>query len=251
MKRDANKLARELVRDGINATAIHSDRSQGEREQALADFKEGRATVLVATDIAARGLDIEELPYVINYELPYTPEDYVHRIGRTGRAGIAGEAISFMAADETKNLADIEKLLKRAIPRLDLPAGFDGEDRHSRSPRHGEREEHTSRGRPSRASRSDEREERPSRSAARGERDARGSRGARQGEREQRSTQSKAHAQQPPAASDFDFNKPYEPAPASDAKGAPDAGSLPFRGRPKRPTAALLGGTAEHRKSHK
>ncbi|MGZ5146928.1 MAG: DEAD/DEAH box helicase, partial [Burkholderiales bacterium] len=141
MKRDANKLARELVRDGINATAIHSDRSQGEREQALADFKEGRATVLVATDIAARGLDIEELPYVINYELPYTPEDYVHRIGRTGRAGISGEAISFMAADEAKNLADIEKLLKRTIPRLDLPTGFDGEDRPGRAAHPRDREE--------------------------------------------------------------------------------------------------------------
>ena len=106
MKRDANRLARELVRDGINATAIHSDRSQAEREQALADFKEGRATVLVATDIAARGLDIEQLPFVVNYELPYTPEDYVHRIGRTGRAGLPGEAISLMAADEVKLLAE-------------------------------------------------------------------------------------------------------------------------------------------------
>jgi ATP-dependent RNA helicase RhlE len=250
MKRDANKLARELVRDGINATAIHSDRSQGEREQALADFKEGRATVLVATDIAARGLDIEELPYVINYELPYTPEDYVHRIGRTGRAGIAGEAISFMAADEAKNLADIEKLLKRTIPRLDLPAGFDGEDRHSRSPREPGREARTSRGRPASTSRSSEREERPSRSAAQGERDARPPRGPRPAEREHRSA-TKPYAHQQPAASDFDFSKPYEPAPASEDKAASDAGMLPSRGRPKRPTAALLGGTPDHRKSHK
>jgi len=117
MKRDCNKLARELVRDGINATAIHSDRTQAEREQALADFKEGRATALVATDIAARGIDIEELPFVINYELPFTPEDYVHRIGRTGRAGMPGEAISLVCPDEHRLLADIEKLLKRAIPR--------------------------------------------------------------------------------------------------------------------------------------
>ncbi|MEK6594782.1 MAG: DEAD/DEAH box helicase, partial [Pseudomonadota bacterium] len=124
MKRDANRLARELVRDGINATAIHSDRTQAEREQALADFKEGRSTALVATDIAARGIDIEELPYVINYELPHTPEDYVHRIGRTGRAGLPGEAISLMCKDEEKMLVDIEKLLKRSIPRQ-LAEGFD------------------------------------------------------------------------------------------------------------------------------
>ncbi|HEY9448058.1 MAG TPA: DEAD/DEAH box helicase, partial [Burkholderiales bacterium] len=117
MKRDANRLARELVRDGIAATAIHSDRTQGERELALQEFKDGKATVLVATDIAARGLDIEHLPYVVNYELPYTPEDYVHRIGRTGRAGLPGEAISLMCPDETKSLAEIEKLLKRTLPR--------------------------------------------------------------------------------------------------------------------------------------
>ena len=147
MKRDANRLARELVRDGINATAIHSDRSQAEREQALADFKEGRAAVLVATDIAARGLDIEQLPYVVNYELPYTPEDYVHRIGRTGRAGLPGEAISFMAPDEARLLAEVEKLLKRQIPRVELPAGFDGAERESRSPRHeAKREERAPRG---------------------------------------------------------------------------------------------------------
>src|SRR5689334_19875863 len=158
MKRDANRLARELVRDGINATAIHSDRSQGEREQALADFKEGRATVLVATDIAARGLDIEQLPYVINYELPYTPEDYVHRIGRTGRAGMPGEAISFMGADEAKLLGDIEKLIKRPIPRLELPAGFDAHEHREPSRRGIDREE--------RAPRSSSRSERDGRSHA-------------------------------------------------------------------------------------
>jgi ATP-dependent RNA helicase RhlE len=137
MKRDCNKLARELVRDGINATAIHSDRTQAEREQALADFKEGRATALVATDIAARGIDIEELPFVINYELPFTPEDYVHRIGRTGRAGMPGEAISLVCPDEHRLLADIEKLLKRAIPR---ETAGDVEERPRRA-RHGEERE--------------------------------------------------------------------------------------------------------------
>ena len=122
MKRDANRLARELVRDGIAATAIHSDRSQSERELALADFKQGNATVLVATDIAARGLDIEQLPFVINYELPYSPEDYVHRIGRTGRAGLPGEAISLVSPEETRLLGEVEKMLKRKLPRMEAPA---------------------------------------------------------------------------------------------------------------------------------
>lgn len=117
MKRDANRLARQLQQDGILATAIHSDRTQLERTQALDDFKQGKVTTLVATDIAARGLDIEELPYVINYELPHTPEDYVHRIGRTGRAGLPGDAISLVSPDEAKLLEDIERLLKRKLPR--------------------------------------------------------------------------------------------------------------------------------------
>jgi ATP-dependent RNA helicase RhlE len=243
MKRDANRLARELVRDGINATAIHSDRSQGEREQALSDFKEGRANVLVATDIAARGLDIEFLPYVVNYELPYTPEDYVHRIGRTGRAGMTGEAIAFMAADETKLLAEIEKLLKRSIPRLELPSGFDGEDRGARTGRAPEREERGS----SRGGRHDrERESRPSRgshaSSSRSERP----------ERERR-PHAPAHAHKPstPGSSDFDFSKPYEPSVKKPSTEGEDASTLPHRGRPKRPTAALLGGSPDHRKSHK
>jgi ATP-dependent RNA helicase RhlE len=230
-KIDANRLARELVRDGINATAIHSDRSQAEREQALSDFKEGRATVLVATDIAARGLDIEQLPYVINYELPYTPEDYVHRIGRTGRAGQSGEAISFMAADEVRLLADVEKLLKRPIPKLELPAGFDGEERPARAPRHGEREEHGSRG----GARHSEREARPARTPRPPEREHRPS----------TSSHAKPSAHKQPSASDFDFSKPYEPS-ASASKAQPEDAGLPARGRPKRPTAALLGG-----KSHK
>ncbi|HUO44993.1 MAG TPA: DEAD/DEAH box helicase [Burkholderiales bacterium] len=136
-KRDADRLARELVRDGIDATAIHSDRSQAERMKALDDFKNGAVGVLVATDIAARGLDIEELPFVINYELPYTAEDYVHRIGRTGRAGSTGEAISLVSRDEIKLLEDIERLLNRRLPRQPLPEL--GADRkrakpHGRSP---------------------------------------------------------------------------------------------------------------------
>jgi ATP-dependent RNA helicase RhlE len=128
MKRDANRLARQLQQDGIATTAIHSDRSQQERTLALDEFKQGKVTALVATDIAARGLDIEELPFVVNYELPYTPEDYVHRIGRTGRAGLAGDAISLVSPDETKMLEDIERMLKRTLPRAPA-AGFADERR--------------------------------------------------------------------------------------------------------------------------
>ncbi len=213
MKRDANRLARELVRDGINAVAIHSDRTQAEREQALADFKQGKSTALVATDIAARGLDIEELPYVVNYELPYnTPEDYVHRIGRTGRAGLPGEAISLVSPDETKMLADIEKLLKRSLPRVTAP-GFGREPAatHHRT---------------------------------------------RTGFHERRERKAQPERGIPAAAvnynpeSVFDFSKPYEAAP--DAKlPVQHSLTLPARGRPRRPTAALLGGVPASHKPKK
>jgi ATP-dependent RNA helicase RhlE len=112
----ASRLAYKLAKDGIAAVAIHSDRTQGERTQALAEFKEGRTQVLVATDVAARGLDIEQLPFVINFDLPGVPEDYLHRIGRTARAGLTGEAIALMAEDEREKLGAIEKLLKIKLP---------------------------------------------------------------------------------------------------------------------------------------
>ncbi len=114
-KISATRLARELLRDGFSCSALHSDKSQLERTQALAEFKDGKLQLLVATDIAARGLDVEDLPHVINYELPHNPEDYIHRIGRTGRAGQPGEAISLVAPDEEELLASIEKLLKARI----------------------------------------------------------------------------------------------------------------------------------------
>ncbi|MHA0851818.1 helicase-related protein, partial [Serratia nematodiphila] len=120
-KHGANHLAEQLNKDGITAAAIHGNKSQGARTRALADFKDGRIRVLVATDIAARGLDIDQLPHVVNYELPNVPEDYVHRIGRTGRAERTGEAISLVCVDEHKLLRDIERLLKREIPRIALP----------------------------------------------------------------------------------------------------------------------------------
>ncbi len=116
----ANRLARQLELDGLSATAIHGNKSQGARTRALAEFKSGEVRVLVATDIAARGLDIDQLPHVVNYELPNVPEDYVHRIGRTGRAGNEGEAVSLVCIDEHKHLSDIERLLKRQIPKVTL-----------------------------------------------------------------------------------------------------------------------------------
>jgi ATP-dependent RNA helicase RhlE len=116
-KHGANRLSGQLQRDGIQSTAIHGNKTQGARTRALADFKNNRVRVLVATDIAARGLDIDQLPHVVNYELPHVPEDYVHRIGRTGRAGSSGEAISLVSHEERGQLKDIERLLRKDIPR--------------------------------------------------------------------------------------------------------------------------------------
>ena len=117
-KHGANRLAEQLGKDGITAAAIHGNKSQGARTRALADFKSGAIRVLVATDIAARGLDIDQLPHVVNFELPNVAEDYVHRIGRTGRAGNEGEALSLVCVDEHKLLKDIERLIKREIPQV-------------------------------------------------------------------------------------------------------------------------------------
>ena len=120
-KHGANRLAQHLERDGLRSAAIHGNKSQAARTRALADFKRGAVRVLVATDIAARGLDIDQLPHVVNFELPNVPEDYVHRIGRTGRAGYEGEAVSLVCVDEHGLLKDIERLLKREIPRDSIP----------------------------------------------------------------------------------------------------------------------------------
>lgn len=120
----ANRLATQLDRNGLNAAAIHGNKSQGARTRALADFKSGRVRVLVATDIAARGLDIDQLPHVVNYELPNIPEDYVHRIGRTGRAGNEGEAVSLVCVDEHGHLRDIERMLKTTI-RQEVLEGYE------------------------------------------------------------------------------------------------------------------------------
>ena len=117
-KHGANRLAEQLDKDGITAAAIHGNKSQGARTRALADFKSGKVRVLVASDIAARGLDIDQLPHVVNFELPNVAEDYVHRIGRTGRAGNEGEAMSLVCVDELKLLKDIERLIKSDIPKI-------------------------------------------------------------------------------------------------------------------------------------
>ncbi|PSN17514.1 ATP-dependent RNA helicase RhlE [filamentous cyanobacterium CCP5] len=120
-KHGANRLAEHLEKDGLRSAAIHGNKSQGARTRALSAFKEGKVRVLVATDIASRGLDIDQLPHVVNYELPNVPEDYVHRIGRTGRAGNDGEAVSLVCVDEFPLLKDIERLLKRDIPKDVIP----------------------------------------------------------------------------------------------------------------------------------
>jgi ATP-dependent RNA helicase RhlE len=208
-KRDANRLMRELVRDGVAATAIHSDRTQGERTKALEDFKQGTVNILVATDIAARGLDIELLPFVINYELPHVAEDYIHRIGRTGRAGSTGEAISLVCADEHRMLGEIERELKQKLERLPLPAfagdrKSGGNESRPASPRHAPSHKHP---------------------------------------------HSKPHSKPaaPPPPGSFDFSKPYESKPAANPAAA--AASHASHARPhakpgRRPTAALLGGHA-------
>ncbi len=123
-KRGANQLASHLEAEGIQSTAIHGNKSQGARTRALADFKAGTVRILVATDIAARGLDIDQLPQVVNFDLPNVPEDYVHRIGRTGRAGASGQAVSLVSADEFEQLSDIERLIQQLLTR-EIIEGFD------------------------------------------------------------------------------------------------------------------------------
>jgi ATP-dependent RNA helicase RhlE len=129
-KYGAGRLAQQLARDGINATAIHGDRTQGQRIRALDDFKEGRVDILVATEVAARGLDVDGLPHVVNFELPTVSEDYVHRIGRTARAGMDGDAVSLVSLDELPMLDEIERLIEHAIPR-EFVQGFEPDSRIS------------------------------------------------------------------------------------------------------------------------
>jgi ATP-dependent RNA helicase RhlE len=233
MKRDADKLARQLVRDGLSATTIHGDRSQSERSLALDEFKSGKVKLLVATDVAARGIDIDQLPFVINYEIPNTAEDYVHRIGRTGRAGSLGEAISLVSPEEMDYLASIEKLLKREITRLPLP--LLGGDCDSRPPRERNVAAQTRSGTAPLTE-----EERRERSEQRRVREAKESARTR---RAPYASFSEVTRQITPAYPQFDFSKPYE-APSKDTQleSAVVAGASPPSIRPqRRSVGALLG----------
>ena len=234
------RLARELEKAGIAADAIHGDKSQGDRTKALEAFKAGTTRVLVATDVAARGLDIDELPYVINYELPHTPEDYVHRIGRTGRAGRQGRAISLVDSDETGFLVDIEKLIKRPIEQV-VVAGFEPDADWSYPPDKNRKRvaktSHDERPRPERNDRE-----------PRGERPNRGDRHEKR-DRHERQPMRPRHGLPMVAPDGFDFSKPYESkvadptAPAAAAvDGKPHPHPVPHKA--KRPVAALLGGLA-------
>ena len=134
-KHGADRVARHLNQAGIRADAIHGNKSQGARQRTLADFKASRTPVLVATDIAARGIDVEGISHVLNYDLPHEPETYIHRIGRTGRAGVSGIAVSFCDNEERKLLAAIEKLIRRVLPvEKDLTGGKSPE-RPAQAPR--------------------------------------------------------------------------------------------------------------------
>ncbi|HVY66216.1 MAG TPA: DEAD/DEAH box helicase [Gammaproteobacteria bacterium] len=142
-KHGANRLAEQLGQDGLTAAAIHGNKSQGARTRALADFKSGAVRVLVATDIAARGIDIDQLPHVVNFDLPEVPEHYVHRIGRTGRAGAEGLAVSLVAADDRPLLKQIERLLGQSLPqrRLDGYTPRAPRPQESHRPQHGDRQQ--------------------------------------------------------------------------------------------------------------
>jgi len=232
----ASRLAVHLIRQGVAADAIHGDKSQQQRTEALEAFKSGAVRVLVATDVAARGLDIEDLPFVINFELPHNAEDYVHRIGRTGRAGRSGEAISLMAPEERGRVADIEKLIRKEIEPA-TPEGFDPGRARQREARESSPREGRGGERPrERAASSGERPERPE-STARRSRSSPGD--AVRPPRSPRSSASQV------AADGFDFSKPYESLPSGDDPAATADGTAGGARRGKRQVAALLGGNGK------
>jgi ATP-dependent RNA helicase RhlE len=221
----ASRLAHYLERQGINATAIHGDKSQQQRTEALEAFKNGTVRVLVATDVAARGLDIDDLPHVINYELPHVPEDYVHRIGRTGRAGKEGDATSLVCAEERGKLAEIEKLIKRQIEQV-VVEGYEPEPEFygaiGKGRRGGKKEEPRREKESSRRESREPREKRPRR------------------DDERREPRRVEPAKPKLPKLDFDPSKPYESRVSSGETAPPE----PKRShhRPKRPVPALLGG---------
>src|SRR5690606_5712057 len=203
----ASRIASYLNKQGITADAIHGDKSQNERTKALEAFKAGTIRILVATDVAARGLDIDELPTVINYELPHTAEDYVHRIGRTGRAGKTGEATSLVAPEEAGRLADIEKLIKIKIERVTID-GFDQPAPSAASSHDTGAKRNGRESRSERPARSTEQREQGERSP-RGERNERSERKTRRPEQDlpRRVPHMESAAHLPKL--DFDPNKPY------------------------------------------
>jgi ATP-dependent RNA helicase RhlE len=222
-KQGCSRLTRELQRAGIHADAIHGDKSQLERIKALEAFKAGETHALIATDVAARGLDVDDLPYVINYELPHTPEDYVHRIGRTGRAGKLGNAISLVSAHEVGYLVDIEKLIKRPIEQVEV-AGFEPEAEYEYPP--GNKKKRPAPPVKAPLAQRPERHERPERS-----------------DRPERTERRPARRNPMIAADGFDFSKPYEDtSPRGEIPDSPIAPAKHDPHKPKRIVAALLGG---------
>ncbi len=220
----ASRLSRELEKKGINASAIHGDKSQAERMAALEAFKRGDIEVLVATDVAARGLDIAEMPCVINYDLPYNAEDYVHRIGRTGRAGASGDAISLCCDKDARLLVDIEKMIKQKLVPVPLPGFvFSAERSSERRPR---QEEGASR--PPRREQSE-----PRSSSARPDRSP---------------TTRTAYSTMPPQRKekvDPWFLKPYEPSQPAPTPAAESGDKTAQSAKPKAKMAALLGGSVK------
>lgn len=259
-KLGASRLARLLEKDGFKAEAIHGDKSQLERLKTLEAFKAGELELLVATDVAARGLDIAELPGVFNFDLPYAPEDYVHRIGRTGRAGASGVALSLMTSDDDKLLAEIEKLVKRPIQRAEVVVPR--QERAPRESRYGRdgssNNRYETRGDGRGESRSDARDSRPDGRSDnrynRGERDTEGGYRVRRRDFEEGSRTRRLDLPPPPPrfADDDFFNRPYQAGDASESdyrdNGSVAAATLAEprtvagSRRPARPLPALLGG---------
>jgi ATP-dependent RNA helicase RhlE len=238
-KHGANRLAYQLERDGINAAAIHGNKSQNARIEALESFKANKVRVLVATDIAARGLDIEALPHVVNFDMPTVAEDYVHRIGRTGRAGLEGEAISIVCAEDRPMFASVEALIKKKIEVRPVP-GFDG-TRAATYPGEAPESPRGERGR-GRGARGAERSSRPPRDDKR--REERPPRAEKRVEERapqpasQPASQPAAKPSAPPAGGGMDFSKPYEPSP--DAKPIEQPDEAPVRKRPTHSVPALF-----------
>ena len=216
----ASRLSRQLQKDGVAADAIHGDKTQLERIQALDAFKSGKVTVLIGTDVAARGLDIDQLPMVINYEIPSAPEEYVHRIGRTGRAGAFGKAISLVSPDEERYLKEIEKLIKKDIEKETAVVPHAARARAPRGEHHGHvpRGEHTERSH-----------------APRGEHSERSH--APRAEHAERSHTPRPAAPKKPSH-DAWFDKPYEPS----VSAIPESTKQPEQtsGKPKKQVAALF-----------